>query len=68
LNLYIDVVAAKGECAHSEGLRWSWGTATQFNTKALGGPDIGMIPETDYDNLFTIIWDASGVRPVRSRY
>ena len=36
--------------------------------KALGGPDIGAIPETEYDNLFTVISDSTGVRLIRSRY
>jgi broad specificity phosphatase PhoE len=37
--------------------------------KALGGPDIGEIPETDYDNLFVVtIQDGKPTRLVRARY
>ena len=36
--------------------------------RALGGPDIGAIADTEYDNLFTLITDSTGVRLIRSRY
>lgn len=69
MQAHIDAIAAKvKEHAGKTVVVVGHSNTVPMIIKALGGPDVGMIPETDYDNLFTIISDSSGVRLVRSRY
>jgi broad specificity phosphatase PhoE len=69
MQAHIDAIAAKvKEHAGKTVVVVGHSNTVPMIIRALGGPDIGVIPETEYDNLFTIISDASGVRLVRSRY
>ena len=69
MQAHVDAIAAKvKEHAGKTVLVVGHSNTVPMIVKALGGPDIGSIPETEYDNLFTIITGASGVRLVRSRY
>lgn len=36
--------------------------------QALGGPDVGMIPDAEYDNLFVLTLSDSGARLIRGRF
>jgi broad specificity phosphatase PhoE len=36
--------------------------------RALGGPDVGQIPDSSYDSMFVLTLTDSGVRLIRSRY
>jgi broad specificity phosphatase PhoE len=36
--------------------------------RALGGPDVGEIPDSAYDDLFVLMLDEDGVRLIRTKY
>jgi len=36
--------------------------------KALGGPDVGAIADSEYDHVFTVVMDGADVKMIRSKY
>ena len=69
MQAHVDAIAAKvKEHAGKTVVVVGHSNTVPMIIRALGGPDIGAIPETQYDNFFTLITDSTGVRLIRSRY